>query len=98
MARPDLTIEDVERMGKEEPGSAARYLEERREELECEKRAEREAADRAEFVTTFVAEGGSPTDAADEWTRYRNEKAAAAARTADTAALEQSRRHVAGRL
>jgi hypothetical protein len=31
MARPDLTNEQVEEMGREEPGSAARYLEDRRE-------------------------------------------------------------------
>jgi hypothetical protein len=57
MARPDLTNEQVEEMGREEPGSAARYLEERREELAAEKQAERERDDYRRFEEAFVERG-----------------------------------------
>ena len=41
MARADLTNTEVERMGREKPGSAAEYLRLRREEIEAEKQARR---------------------------------------------------------
>jgi len=43
MARRDLTNKEIERMGREKPGSAAEYLRLRREEIEAEKQARREA-------------------------------------------------------
>ena len=58
MARADLTNTEVERMGREKPGSAAEYLRLRREELEAEKQAERARDDYARFERAFVGEGG----------------------------------------
>jgi hypothetical protein len=71
MARRDLSIEDVERMGREEPGSAARYLEERRAEIEAEKQAEREADDERRWIEQFVAAGGERSAAK---AAYKNHK------------------------
>ena len=94
MARRDLTIEDVERMGREEPGSAARYLEERREELEAEKQAEREEDDYRRFEEAFVAAGGERSAAKAAYKDRRNENARIAAGRADEAATEHSRRRI----
>jgi hypothetical protein len=79
MARPDLTNEEIERMGREKPGSAAEYLRLRREELEAEKQAQRERDDEARFAEEFVAEGGEPEDAKVIWKEVKREQAANAA-------------------
>ena len=50
MARRDLTNEEIETMGLEEPGSAAEYLRLRREELEAEEHERLELEDEHEFV------------------------------------------------
>ena len=94
MARRDLTVEDVERMGREEPGSAARYLAERREELEAEKQEARERDDYARFEEAFVAEGGTKAAAKASYERLRNERAEASARAAEEAGTVHERRRI----
>jgi hypothetical protein len=94
MARKDLSVEDVERMGKEEPGSAARYLEERRAELEAEEQKRREEDDKQRFIEQFVAAGGNRADAPAEWKKLNNEKAATATRQAEEAASIHTRRRI----
>jgi hypothetical protein len=94
MARPDLSVKDVERMGKEEPGSAARYLEERREELEAEQQAEREQQDKELYVENFVKAGGDKSAAEAAYKAHRNQQAAEAANRADTAAVVHTRRRI----
>ncbi len=98
MARRDLTNEEVERMGREEPGSAARYLEERRAELEAEERAGRERDDYRRFEEAFVADGGTKAAAKASYERLRNERAEASARAAEEAAREHVRRGIGERL
>jgi hypothetical protein len=98
MARRDLTNAEVERMGRDEPGSAAEYLRLRREELQAEREAELEADDKRLFVEQYVVAGGDPGDAGKEYKRFKAEKAAESARRSDTAAVVQVRRHVSGRL
>ena len=94
MVRRDLTNEEIEQMGLDDPGSADEYLRLRREELEAEKQAEREEDDVARFVEEFVAAGGNRADALAERKKLMNERAAEAARRADQDAGEYVRRHV----
>ncbi len=98
MARRDLTVEDVERMGREEPGSAARYLEERRAELEAEEQEARERDDYRRFEEAFVADGGTKAAAKASYERLRNERAEEAARAAEGAAREHVRRGISEKL
>ena len=63
MARRDLSIEDVERMGREEPGSAARYLEERRAEIEAAGYEMAQALDYAPHAAWVRARSGRIADA-----------------------------------
>ncbi len=93
MARKDLTNAEIEATAAEEPGSAARYLEERREEAE-----RREAQDKEQFVREFVDAGGTKAEAEEVYRRLRNEEAEKAAVAASEAARQQSRRHISGRL
>jgi hypothetical protein len=95
MARRDLTNADVERMGREEPGSAAEYLRLRREELESEAQERREVEDEQEFVEQFVAAGGERSAARKAYRSKRNEDALVAAVLADDAASESVRRRIA---
>ena len=95
MARRDLTNEDVEQMGLEEPGSAAEYLRLRREELEREKQAEREADDEERWIARFVAAGGDRSDARAARKTAMNEQALEAARSAEASAVEETRIHAA---
>ncbi len=98
MARRDLNIYEVEQMAREEPGSAARYLEERRAELEAEKQAKREADDERRWIEAFVAGGGNRADGKVAYKAHRNEQAAAAAWAADEATELAHRRHINGQL
>jgi hypothetical protein len=93
MARRDLNNEEVEQMGRDNPGSAAEYLRLRREELEAEKQARREEDDKERFVEHFVAAGGNRADALAERKKLMNERALEAARRADEAAHMQTRLH-----
>ena len=82
-------------MREREPGSGARYLEERRRELAEaeERRKENDAHDLARFTQDFVKAGGRPGDAEAAWRAERTRKAAgAAARKEDAAAAESRRR------
>jgi hypothetical protein len=93
MARRDLTNEEVEQMGLDAPGSAAEYLEARRQELEAEQQTEREKDDEERFVEQFVAAGGNRADALAARKTLTNERALEAARRADEDALVQTRLH-----
>ncbi len=90
MARADLTNTEVERMGREKPGSAAEYLRLRREEIEAEKQARREADDYARFERAFVDKGGAREAAKEAYTRYRNEQAEKAVGAADERARRET--------
>src|SRR4051794_2919433 len=95
MARPDLTNEQVEQMGQDNPGSAAEYLRLRRKELADEKATAHEREDREAFEREFVAAGGTATAAREAYRRHRNEEAEKSAVAASEAALQLTRRHVA---
>ena len=97
--RPDLSSREVEQMVEERgPGSAAEYLEARRQELEAEKQAERDKDDEERFVEEFVAAGGNRADALAARKKMNNERALDAARAADEAAGALSRRHISRNL
>ena len=98
MARRDLTNEEIEQMGREEPGSAAEYLRLRREEIEAEKQAKRERDDYERYERAFVDAGGTEVGALEAYTRRQNEEAEKAAATADEMAAERSKQHISGRL
>jgi hypothetical protein len=93
MARRDLTNEEIEQMGLDNPGSADEYLRLRREELEAEKQAEHEKDDEERWVEQFVAAGGSRADARAARKKVMNEQALEAARHVDEAAVKQTRLH-----
>jgi len=93
-----LTNAEIERMHREEPGSAARYLEERREEIAAEKEAEREKKRDEDWINNFVAEGGDRKTAAAALKAKKNADAAAKADRLDQEAAYQTRRHVTSRL
>jgi hypothetical protein len=95
MARRDLTNEEIEQMGQENPGSAAEYLRLRREELEAEKQAEREEEDEERFVEQFVAAGGERSAAKAAYRNNRNENAVIAAVLAEDSSVESERHHIA---
>jgi len=90
MARRDLTNKEIERMGREKPGSAAEYLRLRREEIEAEKQARREADDYARFERAFVDAGGDKEAAKEAYTRYRDEAAEKAVGEADERARREA--------
>ena len=83
-------------MHEREPGSGARYLEERRRELaehQAEQRREKQDADDLErFTQDFVKAGGRPGDAEAAWRAERTRKAAGAAARKEDAAVAESRR------
>ncbi len=81
-------------MGLEEPGSAARYLDEGRAELEAEKQAALEKDDKERFVERFIENGGTRTAAKEAYTRLLNAAAEQAAVEEAEAALAQSRRRI----
>jgi hypothetical protein len=93
MARRDLTNEEIEAMSLDDPGSAADYLEARREELEAEKQAERDRDDEERWIARFVAAGGDRSEARSARKKLQNEQALEAARRADEAAIQQTRLH-----
>jgi hypothetical protein len=94
MARRDLSNEEIEAMGKQEPGSASRYLKERCAEIEAEKQAEREKDDKERWIKQFVSAGGSPQDAQAAYKAHRNQQAQEAARAAEIAAAVGIRRRI----
>jgi hypothetical protein len=98
MARRDLTNQEIEQMGREEPGSAAEYLRLRREELETEKQKQREEDDKARYIKAFVDAGGNKSDGEAAYRAHKNEQAATAARQADQAAVIASRRRIRSQL
>ena len=55
------------------------------EQREIEEKKQREADDLERFQRTFVAEGGDPVRAEDEFKRTRNERAAKSARAKEEA-------------
>ena len=83
-------------MREREPGSGARYLEERRRELaeaEAEQRREKQDADDlARFTQEFVKAGGRPENADAAWKAERTRRAAGAATRKEDAATAESRR------
>lgn len=93
MARPDLTNEEIEQMGQENPGSAAEYLRLRRSELEDEKQEAREKEDEERFIEQFVAAGGERSAAKAAYRNNRNENALIAAVFAEDASREMVRSH-----
>ncbi len=93
MARRDLTNEEIEQMGLDNPGSADEYLRARRAELEAEKQAERKMDDEERWIEQFVAAGGRRADALTERKKLMNEQALEVARRADENALVQARLH-----
>jgi hypothetical protein len=94
MVRRDLTNQEIEQMGREEPGSAAEYLRLRREELKAEQQKQREADDKRRYIEAFVAAGGESRAAEAAYTASRNEQAATAARQADQAAAGLTRSRI----
>jgi hypothetical protein len=57
-----------------------------RERVEAESKKQREADDLERFKRRFVADGGDPGSAEDEWRRTRNDRAAESARARELAA------------
>jgi hypothetical protein len=98
VARRDLSNAEIERMGREKPGSAAEYLRLRREELAAERQQRREQDDYARFEQEFVRAGGTKSAAREAYTRRRNEAAEKAAVAADEAAVQATRTRIRGRL
>lgn len=94
MVRRDLTNREIEQMGREEPGSAAAYLEERRKEIEAERVKAREEGDKARYIESFVAAGGERRAAEEAYTASRNEQAATTARRGDQAAALSTRHRI----
>src|SRR5215210_805577 len=92
----DLSLHDVEAMSQREPGSAARYLEERRKQEAEFKEKQRQEDTQTRFEEAFVAAGGEKKDATAACRAHKNEQAATAARAADEAAVYQSRRRIRG--
>jgi hypothetical protein len=93
-----LSAKDVEAMAKREPGSPARYLEERRKELAELEEKQRQEDDKRRFTEAFVAASGSKNDAETAWKTHRNEQAATAAQRVDQAAAQRTRQHTTSRL
>ena len=94
MVRPDLTTKDVERMGREEPGSATRYLFERREEIAAEEQKRREQDDRKQWIEAFVSAGGNRKDGEAAYKAEQSKRAADSARKQTEAATHAQRRHI----
>jgi hypothetical protein len=90
----DLTAHDVQRMSERDPGSAAKYLKERRQQIEALKEREREEDDRRRFEQHFVAAGGTKEGAKEALIRKRNEEAEKAVVAANEAALQSARDRV----
>jgi hypothetical protein len=99
VARRDLTNEEIEQMGRENPGSAAEYLRLRREEIEAEKEKEREQEEKERFLKEFMAAGGtSKVEGEKAYKAHKNQQAAQAARAADEQAAYQWRRRMASKI
>jgi hypothetical protein len=90
----DLTAHDVQRMSERDPGSAKRYLEERRKQIAALEEKQFEEYERERFVQEFVDAGGTREGAREALTRKRNEEAEKAAIAAEEAALQSTRDRV----
>jgi hypothetical protein len=98
MARRDLSNEEIEEMGRVLPGSAAKYLELRRAELQAEKKEALEKEDRERFIAEFEEAGGTSAGARKAYDRLRDEEAEKAARTTEMAGRESVRSRISGAL
>ncbi len=76
------TSRDVQR----DPEGFREVRRKEREQREIEEKKQREADDLERFKRQFVAEGGDPGSAEDEWRRTRNDRAAESARAKEQAA------------
>jgi hypothetical protein len=94
----DLSARDVEAMSQNEPGSAAAYLQKRREQIAALKDKQRADDARERFTQAFVNAGGSPQDADAAFKADRNRQALDAAKRVDQEAAEASRRLIRSRL
>jgi hypothetical protein len=94
MVRRDLTLKEVEQMGRQEPGSAARYLEERRAEIEAEEQKRREEDDKQRWIAAFISAGGSRKDGEAVYKAQQNERAADTVRKQNEVAVLAHRRHI----
>lgn len=83
MARPQLTLDQIDQMSR---GQIEAYADARRQELETEKREQSEEAERDAIKRQFVAEGGSVEDFDREWPRIKRERSAARIRQIDQGA------------
>jgi predicted AAA+ superfamily ATPase len=91
----DLSNREIEQMARREPGSARRYLAERKRQLAALETRQREADERERFIARFLEEGGSSRSAAERaYEEARNETAVAAARKADEEAAAYTRGHI----
>lgn len=91
MARRPLTIDEIDRMDRDE---VLAYNEAREEELAREEEQKQEADDKARFARQFLAAGGNEADVDKEWKGYRRDKAAETARRADQVAAGEARRRI----
>ena len=91
MARRPLTIDEIDKMDRDE---ILAYQEARKDEIAREGEQKREADDKKRFEQQFLAAGGNKTDVDKEWKNYRREQAATAARRADQVAANESRRQM----
>jgi hypothetical protein len=99
MVRRDLTNEEIEQMGRENPGSADEYLRLRREEIAAAQEKQGEQDDKERFITQFLASGGtSRAEGEKAYKVHKNEQAAAAARAADEQAANYTRRRMASKI
>ena len=89
MARRELTLADIDRMDKKD---ILEWDAARKQELEDEAQAKREADDLALYSQSFVKAGGRPGDAKAAWQAERNRNAQAEASRQSAAATEYSRR------
>jgi|SRR5215211_1342071 len=95
----DLSLHDVQAMSQREPGSVARYLEERREQEAEFKEKQREEDKKERFIEQFMAAGGtSKAEGEKAYQALRNERAVEAARAADERAAYEMRRRVTSKL
>jgi hypothetical protein len=94
----DLSAKDVEAMAKREPGSAAAYLEERRQQIEAKKQADGQKRQDEEWMKNFISKGGVEENAAAALQAKKDADAAEDATRLDREAIEQGRRHIKSRL
>jgi hypothetical protein len=89
------SADDLARLG---PEQYKEYQQRVRVAREERAQARAEEYHRQQFEERFIAEGGSKSEAAAAWRRYRNETAEAAARRDDMEAHVSSHRRISSRL